>query len=101
MPFVEDFINELDKGLKIHKPELGLSRIQRGWLGFCLMGILLTNSVCWARFERGSLGQYKIGALSWMFRKAKLPWEFMWQIVVGLVLKQHGLTEGRAVSFSK
>ncbi len=31
MPFVEDFINELDKGLKIHKPELGLSRIQRGW----------------------------------------------------------------------
>jgi len=98
LPFVEDFINELDKGLKIHKPELGLSRIQRGWLGFCLMGILLTNSVCWARFERGSLGQYKIGALSWMFRKAKLPWEFMWQIAVGLVLKQYGITEGVLVT---
>ncbi len=41
-----------------------------------------------------SLGQYKIGALSWMFRKAKLPWEFMWQIAVGLVLKQYGITEG-------
>ncbi len=31
LPFVEEFINELDKGLKIHQPELGLSRIQRGW----------------------------------------------------------------------
>ena len=98
LPFVEDFINELDKGLKIQQPELGLSRIQRGWLGFCLMGILLTNSVCWARFERASLGQYKIGALSWMFRQAKLPWEFMLQTGVELVLKQHGITEGVLVT---
>ena len=68
LPFVENFINELDKGLKIYEPELGLSRIQRGWLGFCRMGIILTNSVCWAKFERASLGKYKVGALSWMFR---------------------------------
>ena len=62
LPFVEDFINELNQGLKIYQPEMGLSRIQRGWLAFCLMGIILTNSLCWARFERASLGQYKIGA---------------------------------------
>ena len=62
------------------------------------MGIILTNSVCWARFERVSLGKYKIGALSWMFRKAKLPWEFMLQAGVGLVLKQHGITEGVLVT---
>lgn len=62
------------------------------------MGIILTNSVCWARFERVSLGSYKIGALSWMFRKAKLPWEFMLQIAVGLVLKQYGITEGVLVT---
>ncbi len=62
------------------------------------MGILLTNSVCWARFERVSLGQYKIGALSWMFRQAKLPWGFMLQGAVELVLKQHGLTEGVLVT---
>jgi hypothetical protein len=74
LPFVENFINELDKGLKIYEPELGLSRIQRGWLGFCLMGIILTNSVCWTKFERASLGKYKVGALSWMFRQASLPW---------------------------
>ncbi len=94
LPFVEEFINELDQGLKIHQPELGLSRIQRGWLGFCLMGIILTNSVCWARFERASLGKYKMGALSWMFRKAKLPWEMMLQVGVEIVLRHHGIREG-------
>ena len=62
------------------------------------MGIILTNSVCWARFERISLGGYKIGALSWMFRKAKLPWEFMLQVAVGLVLKQYGISEGVLVA---
>ncbi len=94
LPFVEDFINELDKGLKIYEPELGLSRIQRSWLGLCLMGIILTNSLCWARFERASLGKYKVGALSWMFRKAKLPWTMMLQVGVGIVLRQHGMSEG-------
>jgi hypothetical protein len=98
LPFVEDFISELDKGLKIYNPELGLSRIQRGWIGFCLMGIILTNSVCWARFERMSLGQYKIGALSWMFRKAKLPWEMMLQFGIAVVLKQYGIGEGTLVT---
>lgn len=29
-----------------------------------------------------------------MFRQAKLPWEFMLQIAVGLVLKQYGISEG-------
>ncbi len=94
LPFVENFINELDKGLKIYEPKLGLSRIQRGWLGFCLMGIILTNSVCWARFERASLGKYKVGALSWMFRQAKLSWELMLQVGVGIVLRQHDISEG-------
>ena len=94
LPFVENFINELDKGLKIYEPKLGLSRIQRCWLGFCLMGIILTNSICWARFERASLGKYKVGALSWMFRQAKLSWELMLQVGVGIVLRQHDISEG-------
>ena len=62
------------------------------------MGIILTNTVCWASFERVSLGSYKIGANSWMFRKAKFPWEFMLQVAVGLVLKQYGITEGVLVA---
>ncbi len=84
LPFIKDFIVQLDEGLQGHHPNRRLSRIQRGWLGFCLMGIILTNSICWARFERISLGRYKIAALSWMFRHAKLPWAGMLQVGVGL-----------------
>jgi hypothetical protein len=98
LPFVEDFINELNQGLKIYQPEMGLSRIQRGWLGFCLMGIILTNSLCWARFERASLGKYQVGALSWMFRHAKLPWELMLQVAVSIILRHYGIQEGVLVT---
>ena len=94
LPFIEDFIGELDNGLQAHQPNLKLSRIQRGWLGFCLMGIILTNSLCWAKFERISLGQYTVAPLSWMFRHAQLPWTKMLQIGVSLILKQYGITEG-------
>jgi hypothetical protein len=94
LPFIQDFVAQLDEGLQVHQPNRRLSRIQRGWLGFCLMGIILTNSLCWARFERISLGRYKIAALSWMFRHAKLPWAGMLQVGVGIILKQYGITEG-------
>jgi hypothetical protein len=98
LPFIEDFIDELGRGLESHDPNLKLSGIQRGWLGFCLMGIILTNSICWARFERMSLGHYKIAALSWMFRQSKIPWTTLLQIGVGLILKRYGITDGVLVT---
>jgi hypothetical protein len=56
--------------------------------------MLLTNSVCRAKFERVSLGGYKIAALSWMFREAKVAWDYVLLASVALVLEQHGITEG-------
>jgi hypothetical protein len=94
LPFIEDFIDELGQGLQAQDPNLKLSRIQRRWLGFCLMGIILTNSICWARFERMSLGQYKIAALSWMFRQSKVPWAMLLQMGVRVILKRYGITKG-------
>ena len=77
LPFVETFVDELDNGLRAHEPGKGLSSNQRKWLGFCLMGILLTNSICWARFERASLGKYKQSALSWMFHHSQIAKEWV------------------------
>jgi hypothetical protein len=94
LPFIEDFVGDLDKGLRVLSPKGGLSNIQRAWLSFCLMGIILTNSICWARFERMSLGKYGVAALSWMFRKSKLPWPLMLQIGVETILKRYGITKG-------
>jgi hypothetical protein len=33
-----------------------MSATQRAWLAFCVTAVLVTNSICWARFERASLG---------------------------------------------
>ena len=32
-----------------------LSRTQKLWFSICLTGILVTNSVCWKKFERSGL----------------------------------------------
>jgi len=71
-----------------------LTQLQKIWLGFCLTGMLLTNSVCWAKFERASLGEYKIAALSWMFREAKVAWDYLLLASVTLVLERYGITNG-------
>ena len=92
--FIKTFVNDLDVALGKLKTNANLTRVQRGWLGFCLTGMLLTNSVCWAKFERASLGKYKIGALSWIFREAKIRWDYLLLASVTLVLEKHGITEG-------
>jgi len=62
LPFVKAFVDELNNILEKDRLGQGLSRRQRGWLGFCLTGILVTNSVCWAKFERASLGTDSLAA---------------------------------------
>ena len=92
--FIKTFVTDLDATQGKLKPTSTLTSLQKIWLGFCLTGILLTNSVCWAKFERASLGERKIAALSWMFREAKVAWDYLLLASVTLVLKRHGITEG-------
>lgn len=95
--FIKSFIEDLNNAIQELKASAGLTRTQIAWLGFCLMGILLVNSVCWAKFERASLGGYSLARLSWMFRKSKIAWSFLLIASVKRVLKQHGITEGTLV----
>jgi hypothetical protein len=92
--FIKIFVTDLDAALGKLKSNAKLTQLQKIWLGFCLTGMLLTNSVCWAKFERVSLGGYKIAALSWMFREAKVAWHYLLLASVTLVLERHGITEG-------
>ena len=64
--------------LRGHGGGRGLSCLQRAWLKFCLMGVLMTNTMCWTAFERAGLRGYRFSALSWMFRHSKLDWERLW-----------------------
>ncbi len=68
LAFVNAFVDTIDDAIREQSPGHSMSAIQRAWLAFCLTAILVTNSICWARFERASLGTYSLGALSWMFR---------------------------------
>ncbi|MFA5921973.1 MAG: transposase [Methylococcaceae bacterium] len=92
--FIKTFVTDLDVALEKLKPNAKLTQLQRLWLGLCLTGILLTNTVCWAKFGRANLGAYKIAALSWMFRNAKIAWNYLLLASVTMVLAQHGITEG-------
>src|SRR5664279_521566 len=92
--FIKTLVTDLDVALGKLKSNARLTHLQKIWLGFCLTGMLLTNSVCWAKFERASLCEHKIAAFSWMFREAKLAWDYLLLASVTLVLERYGITEG-------
>jgi len=87
LPFIVNYVCALAKELQRQSPTHHLSNTQQSWMGYCLTAMLLTKSLCWASFERMGLGTYSIGALSWMFRRAKIPWSELLQASVGLVLR--------------
>ena len=97
-PFIVDFVEKVDAGVRRHNPGgRGLSRRQRAWLSVCLMGTIVTNSVCWHRFARACLGRWSIVALCWMFVHASIAWEEVLRSSVEAVLRAHGVTGGTLV----
>src|SRR5919106_4836583 len=96
-PFVSAFIDAVDETIRAQSPSHGMSAMQRTWLAFCITAVLVTNSICWARFERASLGTYSLAALSWMFRHSKMPWDQLLVASVRVILHHHGITSGSLV----
>jgi hypothetical protein len=94
LPFIKAFVEDLDDALKKIDRNAALTMTQKGWIAFCCLGILVTNSVCWARFERCSLCRYTLPALSWMFRRSKIRWELLLHGGVKAVLKKYGIYKG-------
>ena len=96
-PFVRAFVEAVDDAIRAHHPSHAMSATQRTWLAFCVTAVLVTNSMCWARFERASLGTSSLAALSWMFRQSKMPWDKLLIASVQVILRHHGLTSGTLV----
>ena len=97
LKFAKDFIDQLSEGLKAENPESKLSLKQRFFLSFCITAIILMSSVCWAEFERASLGRYTLGGLSWMFRVSHIRWDLLLKNSIKVILKKYGITEGVVV----
>jgi len=96
-PFVSAFIDAVDGAIRAHQPHHGMSAMQRAWLAFCVTAVVVTNSICWARFERASLGTYTLAALSWMFRHSKIPWDDLLVASVRVILHHHGTPSGSLI----
>src|SRR5262245_49779202 len=96
-PFVSAFVDTVDVAIRAHNPSHSMSAMQRAWLAFCVTAVLVTNSICWARFERASLGSYSLAALSWMFRHSKIPWDELLVASVRFILRHYGLHSGSLV----
>jgi uncharacterized protein YndB with AHSA1/START domain len=94
---VRAFIEAVDTAMRASQPHHAMSATQRAWLAFCVTAVLVTNAMCWARFERASLGTYSLAALSWMFRHSKIPWDHLLVASVRVLLRHHGLTSGSLV----
>ena len=94
LPFVTTYVDELDSALRRIDPDAGMSRLQKSWVSFCLLAIVVTNSICWKRFERASLGRCSHASLSWMFRQSHAFWQFVLRASVCVILERYGITEG-------
>lgn len=95
LPFVRSYIEELEEAIKNYDDKAGLTRIQKSWLAFCIMAIFITRTICWAKFERACFGKKSAAAISWMFRKAAIPWQFLLTAGTMVVIKRFGITRGR------
>jgi hypothetical protein len=96
-PFVSAFVDAVNEVIRAQNSGRGMSAMQRTWLAFCVTAVLVTNAICWARFERASLGTSSLAALSWMFRHRKMPWDELVVARVGVILRHYGLTCGSLV----
>lgn len=94
LPCAITFVNTLDEALCSVNPKHGLTAIQRLWLCTVLIGIIVTETLCWAAFERRGLNAFTQGQLRWMFKNAQLAWSQLLQCSVMAILKHYGLQAG-------
>ena len=95
--FINDFVNGLCIGLAAENPLHRLSQKQAYWLKFCLMGLLLSNTINWSAYSRLSLGRYGLAALSWMFRCSKINFTALLEQSVKGILDKSGLQSGHII----
>lgn len=94
LPFIRNYVSALNEAIKQQSPENELSRVQRYWLSFVILGLLITNTLCWAKFERFSAGTYTTSAVCWMFKKAKVAWDLLLFASVTKLIETYGIKSG-------
>ena len=89
----KEFVEQLNASLSsLDATPLSLS--QKVWLSVCITGVIVTNTVCWKRFERACFGRFCSGTLSKMFRRGKIRWDDLLMASVMRVFDCYGIKSG-------
>lgn len=92
--FISEYVKSLNEQIGLINNGAKLSKTQTRWLGFVLSSIIVSNTICWAVFERISNRRFKSINLLGIFRRAKLPWDKLMLASIKLIIKKYKLTEG-------
>jgi hypothetical protein len=96
-PVVTAFLDSLSDSLKSIKPSAKLTSIQKLVLTTLIVGILVTETLNWAVFDRMSLGKFKSTRICWIVYSAKIAWQHMLEASVRNILSRYGTTSGTIV----
>jgi hypothetical protein len=94
LPTVRAFLDNLNESLAALHPSARLSLYQTTTLVVMMMGIIISGTLNWAAFGRGTLKKHKPSQLRWMFYCAKIRWDLLLQASVMRVLAHYGVTSG-------
>tara|TARA_B110000967_G_C18772774_1_gene503985 strand:- start:18 stop:320 length:303 start_codon:yes stop_codon:yes gene_type:complete len=86
LPFIKSYVDAINQALIDNGSNRSMTSIQCYWLSFVILGLLVTNSLCWSRFERFALKEYRASDMCWMFKKAKIAWELL--LYASVVVRQ-------------
>ncbi len=91
--FLIDYVSQLSDMMENSQIKAGMTCGRKNWLAFCLTCVIVTNSICWRKFSRVSLGSFTDALLSWYFR-SPMTWELLLSNSVKLILNKFAITEG-------
>jgi len=93
LPVCNEYISKLNESLKsFNLPKLTIT--QCVFLSACITGIIITNSVCWAKFERSSFGRFCAENISKMFRRSLICWESLLYASTVQLFKDYNISRG-------
>lgn len=94
LPFIKSYVNAINQALIDNGSKRSMSSIQCYWLSFIILGLLVTNSLCWSRFERFSLKKYSASAICWVFKKSKITWDLLLYASVLKIIESYNIKHG-------
>lgn len=93
LAFITEYVEKLSSGLEQKQPKAGLTQGQKAWLSFCIMCIIVTESICWRKYVRVGLGKYSEALLSYYFC-CNMTWNLLIATSIRIVLESFGTYEG-------